>query len=85
MTTLDDFFAACEKHSFTYDTLTEAVQAAHYLLKGSAVLKRICIVAEEMDGPDHLVEDNTNDLLFIRARDLVPNEWRLVTTQETAA
>jgi hypothetical protein len=78
-TTLESFFEATRMLSFTWDTLEEAERAASLILKGSDSLKCIFIVAAEDDAPEAAIDAAGPCVLFVRARNLISGNWRLVT------
>jgi hypothetical protein len=76
---LDDFLKACDRSYFIYDTLADAQQAAHWLLKGHAQTQHVLIVGD-VDVPDDVWATHGGERTFvIRARDLMADKWLLVT------
>lgn len=78
---LDSFFKACDRHRFVYDHLDDAYKAGVLMLKGSSSLNRICIVPHSHDAPDEVLSP-MDDLLVIRARDIVSGQWFLLTRDD---
>jgi hypothetical protein len=81
MSLLDQFFTACSMHHLTYDSLTDAQQAARHFLKGSTTLKGICIVGDD-DAPKEAQRATANlghgEFFYMRARDVAPGDFVLV-------
>lgn len=81
-TLLDDFLTVCRKGYLVYDTLSDAQEAARWLMKGRKEATSVLIVAADADVPDDLLEslkDGSRNV--IRARDIIDGNWFVVTRE----